>query len=117
MEFTCKLLEWKFSPFFFLPRYQFVALDNAGARVPPEQRVVVSGRPDLFRFLEPFHRVAKKVVRLVTTVRSVLSELGLGPALRKDTRVIRALIFTPDARQQFLSLRVANSITFGKPIG
>ena len=112
-----QLLERKFDSFFFFASYEFVSLDDAGARVPPQNRVVVTGRAQGFSFLEPVHRFAQKIISLKPRARRVLSQFRFCPAFGDDSGIICALIFRFYAAQQFLRLRLANPIRFFEAIG
>ena len=54
-EACYSLLERKFDSFFFFASYEFVSLNDAGAGVPPQNRIVVTGRAERFGFFEPVH--------------------------------------------------------------
>src|SRR6516165_3477262 len=48
IERRLQLLERKFDSFFFLASYEFVSLNDAGASVPPKNRIVVPWRAERF---------------------------------------------------------------------
>lgn len=52
-------LERELDPFFFVAWAEVISRNDAGARVPAKDRVVVTGRANRFRFLEPAHSFAK----------------------------------------------------------
>src|SRR5204863_4538030 len=68
-----QLLERKFNSFFFFASYEFVSLNDAGAGVPPQNRIIVTGRAEWFGFFEPVHCFAQKIVRLKPAARRVLA--------------------------------------------
>ena len=87
------LLERKFDSFFFFASYEFVSLNDAGAGVPPQNRIVVTGWAERFGFFEPIHCFAQKIVCLKSATRGVLPQFRLCPAFGDDSGIIRALIF------------------------
>src|SRR5437762_6981863 len=68
-----QLLERKFDSLFLFASYEFVSLNDAGAGVPPQNRIVVTKRAERFGFFEPVHCFAQKIVRLTPTARRVLA--------------------------------------------
>ena len=87
------LLERKFDSFFFFASYEFISLNDAGAGVPPQNRIVVTGWAERFGFFEPVHCFAQKIVCLKPAARRVLPQFRLCPAFGDDSGIIRALIF------------------------
>src|SRR5215469_9737418 len=49
------LLERKLDWFFFFARNQFISLDHSRARIPTQDRIVVTGRTNRFGSFEPAH--------------------------------------------------------------
>ena len=103
LDMTGVLLERKFDSFFFFARYEFVSLNDAGAGVPPQNRIVVTGRAERFGFFEPVHCFAQKIVSLKPAARRVLPQFRLCPAFGDDSGIIRALIFRFHAALAILS--------------
>src|SRR5205823_2094481 len=68
------LLERKFDSLFLFASYEFVSLNDAGAGVPPQNRIVVTRRAERFGFFEPVHCLAQKIVSLKTATRGVLPQ-------------------------------------------
>ena len=97
------LLERKFDSFFFFASYEFVSLNDAGAGVPSQNRIVVTGRAERFGFFEPVHCFAQKIVSLKPAARRVLPQFRLCPAFGDDSGIIRALIFRFHAALAILS--------------
>ena len=122
-QFTLRTAEWvqllerKFDSFFFFASYEFVSLDDASARVPTKNRVVVTGRAQGFSFFEPVHCFPQEIVSLKPAARRVLSQFRFCPAFGDDSGIIRALIFRFHAAQQFFRLRLAYAIRFFEAIG
>src|SRR5207249_8440789 len=69
-----------------------VVHQDAGAGVPAQDRVVVSGRTEGLGFLVEGHRLPETVIGHVTRPGAALLELGLGPALPDDPRIVGALV-------------------------
>src|SRR5438477_746808 len=111
------LLERKFDSLFLFASYEFVSLNDAGAGVPPQNRIVVTRRAERFGFFEPVHCLAQKIVSLKTATRGVLPQFRFCAAFGDDSGIIRALIFRFHAAQQFFRLRLADAICFFEAIG
>ena len=103
--------------FFFFASDEFVSLNEPGTGVPPQNRIVVTGRTERFGFFEPIHCFAQKIVSLKSAARGVLPQFRLCPAFGDDSGVIRALIFRFHAAQQFFRLRLAHAISLFEAIG
>src|SRR5437667_905172 len=111
-----QLFEWKFDRFFFVTRNQFVSLDDSRARVPAEDRIVVTWWTKRFGSFKPAHCLTQKIIRLKPAARRVLSQFHLRATLRYDSGIICAVIFRIEPRQQFFCLRIADSIAFFETI-
>src|SRR5439155_23063052 len=103
--------------FFFLASNQFISLDDFRASIPTLDRIIVTPRTKRFGFFEPVHGLTKKIMRLKPAARRVLPQLHLRATLRYDSGIICAVVFRFKPREQFLCLRIANSIAFLKAIG
>src|SRR5205085_10688087 len=90
--------------------------DDPRAGVPAQEGVVVPRRANAFSSFEPAHRFTKTVVRVMTRSGSALGELRFRAALVEDAGVIGPLVFAFHAREQLLSLGVADAVTFPKTI-
>src|SRR5204862_1053980 len=90
--FALQLLERKFDSFFFFASYEFVSFNDAGAGVPAQNRIVVTGRAERFGFFEPVHCFAQKIVSLEAAARRVLAQLRLCPAFGDDSGILGPLI-------------------------
>src|SRR5258708_27415317 len=97
-------------------RLQLVGHDDAGAGIPAQERVVVSGRTDRLGLFEPGHRLAQIFVGLESRTWTTLPEQRLGPALRDDSGIIAPLIRVTELRQQVLSASHPHAITFAEAI-
>ena len=96
-DMTRALLERKFDSFFFFASYEFVSLNDAGASVPPKNRIVVTWRAERFSFFEPIHCLTQKIVCLKPAAGRVLPQFRLCPTFGDDSGIVRALIFLFDA--------------------
>jgi hypothetical protein len=58
--------------------------DDSGACVPPQNRIVVVGRPYLSRLFEELHRFAQQVVDQISRPRRALVQMRVGASLAHD---------------------------------
>src|SRR6266436_972858 len=94
-----QLLQRKFDRLFFLPRNEFISLNDSSTCVPTEQSIIISGGTNCFCPFKPAHRFPKKIVGLESATGCVLDQLCFGTAFGKNSGVISALIFAANARE------------------
>src|SRR5262245_28640231 len=74
-----------------------MAVENARARIPSQQRVVVAVRSDRFSLFEAMHGFHQPIERADARARPAACELRLGAALAHDAFVIRAVVSIAEA--------------------
>src|SRR5262249_5326475 len=112
-----QLFERELDSFLRLARDQIVALDDPGAGVPAQESVVVAGRTNRFRFLEPIHRFAQKIISLKPAIRRVRAKFCLSPTLGHDPGVIKPVVIRFHSRKELFRLGVADGVAFFESIG
>src|SRR5262245_2164860 len=83
-----------------------MAVEQPCARIPAEQRIVVSVRPDRFSLFEALHGFHQPIERTDARTRPATRELRLGAALADDALVVRALVLIAQAGCEIDSLAI-----------
>src|SRR5262249_24351293 len=82
-------------------RQAAIAYDQARARVPAQDRVVVAAGTKRLGALVPVHRLAEPVVDEWTRAGRMMLQLRLRPALVDEAGVVGAFVLVPQLRDRF----------------
>src|SRR4029453_11054116 len=86
------LLQWKFDTLFGFSRNKAVPGDDSHARIPAQDRIIVTRRANGFGFFEPSNRLTQKVVSLKPAIWRVLTQFHLRAAFGHDSGIIRVVV-------------------------
>ena len=92
-------------------------MDEAGAGVPAQDRVVDARRGEIARLVVPLHRLPVQAVGHATTLAAPLLDERRRPALGENARVISAIVFAGETRQEFLGLGELRRIPGAELVG
>src|SRR5437868_4576810 len=96
--------------------HKLVAHDDAGAGIPAEERIIVFRRTKRLGFFVPVHGFAQELVSFMAGARAALMQAGLGSALGDDASIIGPFVGIPEAWQNLLRLKDADSVAFAETI-